>query len=250
MGLPVVLADFAGALPAPGDSVVVDGPEGRHAVASRRTQPGDTVYLTDGEDRRVLATVSAVEGKSSLVAQVRSAELVERPFPHVTVVQALPKSERSELAVDLAVEAGADAIVPWSARNCIAKWTGPKAGKGREKWAATSRETAKQARRSWIPPVAELHSTSQVADLIASADGAMVLHEAATDSFETVLRGFGEPKNLIFIVGPEGGVSDEEIEIFTAAGARPVVLGPTVLRTSAAAAVALGALGPLTGRWA
>ena len=188
MGLPVFLADFGVALPAPGTGITLDGPEAKH-VKVQRLAAGDEVFLVDGSGRRAHARISLADG-SRVTCDVLSANDDDRPTPHVTVVQALPKSDRAELAVDLMTEAGVDAIVPWSARRCVAKWTGPKAAKARDKWAATAREAAKQARRSWIPPVAELHSGKDVAALIEDVVGrggvAAVLHEAEHRPFAEV----------------------------------------------------------------
>lgn len=251
MGLPVFLADFGVALPAPGTGITLDGPEAKH-VKVQRLAAGDEVFLVDGSGRRAHARISLADG-SRVTCDVLSANDDDRPTPHVTVVQALPKSDRAELAVDLMTEAGVDAIVPWSARRCVAKWTGPKAAKARDKWAATAREAAKQARRSWIPPVAELHSGKDVAALIEDVVGrggvAAVLHEAEHRPFAEVAAAAVDAAEIVFVVGPEGGVDDEEIALFRAAGAVPVVLGPTVLRTALAGAAATSALGPLTRRW-
>jgi 16S rRNA (uracil1498-N3)-methyltransferase len=151
------------------------------------------------------------------------------------------------LAVDLLTESGADAIVPWQAARCIARWSGPKADRGVQKWRTVAREAAKQSRRAWVPEVAELASTAEIESLVAAADLAMVLHEAESRPLTDIpLPGAGR---LVLIVGPEGGVSPQEIEAFTRAGAIAVRLGRQVLRTSTAGAVALGALGALTARW-
>ncbi|WP_295626973.1 16S rRNA (uracil(1498)-N(3))-methyltransferase [uncultured Corynebacterium sp.] len=260
MGLPVFVADFGGELPEVGSTIAVEGPEAKH-LKVQRLGPDDELFLVDGGDRRVHARVSLVDGGSRATCEVLSARIDDRPRPHVTIVQALPKSDRAELAVDAMTEAGVDAIVPWSARRCVAKWTGAKADKARDKWAATAREAAKQARRSWIPPVESLHSTKDVVALIEDVVGrggaAAVLHEAEHRPFAEFVAsasatddgdgaGAGE---IVFVVGPEGGVADEEIAAFRDAGATPVVLGPTVLRTALAGAVAVSALGPLTRRW-
>lgn len=253
MGLPVFLADFGGALPAAGVRLRLDGDEGRHAVAVRRIGVGDELLLTDGADRRARVRVAAVEGKSALTAEVISAEDVPRPAPHVTVVQALPKSDRAELAVDLAVEVGADRIVPWAARRCVARWTDAKEAKARAKWAATAREAAKQARRTWVPPVGPLHDHAALLGLVLStvAGGgrAAVLHEAGGRPLRDFAESLGDAGEVLLVVGPEGGLDDAELADLRDAGAEAVILGPTVLRTALAGAAAISALGPLTGRW-
>jgi 16S rRNA (uracil1498-N3)-methyltransferase len=171
--------------------------------------------------------------------------------PAVTVVQALPKSERSELAIELATEAGADAFLAWQAARCVARWDGARVDKGLRRWRAAARSAARQSRRPYIPPVDGVASTAALTRRIREevAGGAMVLalHESAAAALTDV--SLGQADSLMLIVGPEGGIADDEIAALTRAGAVAVRLGPTVLRTSSAAAVALGALGVLTPRW-
>ncbi|WP_354527549.1 16S rRNA (uracil(1498)-N(3))-methyltransferase [Nakamurella sp. UYEF19] len=226
---------------------VLDGPEGRHASVVRRMRIGEAMVLTSGDGRLAVATVTAV-AKGSVQVLVGPVTLVAPPPVIVTLVQALPKGERSELAVDLATEAGVDALVPWAASRCVARWTpAEKAAKGVQRWQTIAREAAKQSRRAVVPAVASMASTADVAGLIAESAGALVLHEAGSVLItDAVLPSAG---NLLLVVGPEGGISPQEIDTFRAAGAQVVRLGPEVLRTSTAAAVALGALGVLSHRW-
>jgi len=230
----------------PSGEYLLDGAEGRHAATVRRTRVGERIVLTDGNGSCCSATVTRVT-RHSLTLTVGAAMPVRRPDLLVTVVQALPKGERSDLAVDLLTEAGADGIVPWQAARCVARWTGDRADRGVGKWRMVAREAAKQSRRAWAPQVHDLATTRGVTERIAAADAALVLHEAESRPLSDVpLPTAGE---LLLIVGPEGGVTPEEIDAFAAADAVPVRLGHQVLRTSTAGAVALGALGVLTGRW-
>jgi 16S rRNA (uracil1498-N3)-methyltransferase len=232
-------------LPAPG-LFTLDGAEGRHASTVRRLRIGEHVVLTDGAGRAASATVVGV-GRGSIDVQVGSPVDVSPVAVRVTVVQALPKGERSDLAVELATEAGVDAIVPWAASRCVALWTGDKADRGRARWRSVATQAAKQSRRATVPPVAALASTSDVVRLIGDSDAALVLHEAGSVPItEVPMPSAG---SLVVIIGPEGGVSPDELTAFQDAGAHVVRLGPEVLRTSTAAAVALGALGVLAGRW-
>ncbi|WP_086825713.1 16S rRNA (uracil(1498)-N(3))-methyltransferase [Allokutzneria sp. NRRL B-24872] len=242
-GLPVFLVD---ALPG-GPAAVLDGPEGRHAATVRRLRAGQRLVLSDGVGGLADCDIERVDG-DSLTLAVRRAWQEPPPAPRVVLAQALIKGDRGELAVELATEAGVDAVLPWRASRCIARWDdGPRGAKALTKWRSTAREAAKQARRSRLPDVGEPVSTKQLAALIGAAAGALVLHESATAPLtEIPLPADGD---LIIVVGPEGGITDDEVAAFTAAGARAVRLGPTVLRASTAAAVALGALGALTGRW-
>ena len=161
-------------------------------------------------------------------------------------MQALPKSERSELAIELATEAGADAFVAWQSQRCVARWDGAaKVDKGLRRWAAVARSAARQSRRAFIPTVDGVLSTAQLAGRIGGLT--LVLHESATVPLADL--GVAQADSVTLIVGPEGGITDEEVATLTEAGAVAVRLGPTVLRTSSAAAVALGAIGVLTRRW-
>ena len=168
------------------------------------------------------------------------------------MVQALPKSDRSELAIESATEAGADTFVAWQAERCVAKWDGAaKIDKGLSRWRAVARSAARQSRRAHVPPVTSALGTADLAAMLKRVvdEGgvALVLHESATGPLAKVA--LEQADSIVLIVGPEGGISDGEIAALIEAGAVAVRLGPTVLRTSTAAAVALGALGVLTPRW-
>ncbi|MBF6236713.1 16S rRNA (uracil(1498)-N(3))-methyltransferase [Nocardia otitidiscaviarum] len=236
-------------VPEPGGTAVLDGPEGRHAATVRRIRVGEPITLSDGHGVLAESEVVAAQ-KDRLELKVLGRRVADPATPQVTVVQALPKSDRSELAVELMTEAGADAIVPWQAARCVSNWEA-KAHKAVEKWRSAAKQAARQSRRAYIPDVADLHRTADVLDLVrtAKAAGAVVaaLHESGTGRFTRLP--FADAPEIVLIVGPEGGLDDTELTALAAAGADTVLLGPTVLRTSTAAAVALGALGALTPRW-
>jgi 16S rRNA (uracil1498-N3)-methyltransferase len=237
---PLFLLD---ALPV-GDHAVLDGPEGRHAATVKRLRAGEAVLLGDGCGVLASGVVAAV-GRDVVELTLTERVVAPPPSPRVVVAQALVKGDRGELAVELATEAGVDALVPWTAARCVARWPGDK---GLARWQRTVREAAKQARRAWVPPVAAPVTTRELAGRVAAADCALVLHEAAARALADVaLPAAGE---ILLAIGPEGGITDDELALLTAAGAQAVRLGPEVLRASTAAAVALGALGVLTGRWA
>ena len=215
------------------------GAEAKHAHV-KRIAPGERIMLIDGQGTTAVTRVTSV-GAGRVDGVVEKLQFVPQPTPRVTVVQAVPKGERAELAVDLAVQAGADAIVPWISHRTIARWPANKQAKQVEKWRAQALASAKQARRAWVPEVREPVTTNQLAELLQERH-ALVLHEDATDSIRDV--DFGE--DVWLIVGPEGGIGDDELEIL---GARPVKLGPEVLRTASAAFAGLCAIGALTSRW-
>jgi 16S rRNA (uracil1498-N3)-methyltransferase len=239
---------YVDALPPLGELAVVDGDEGFHAANVRRIRVGEELDLGDGAGIVAHCVVEDV-AKGRLTAKVLDRQSIPTAAPSVTIVQALPKSDRSELAIELATEAGADAFVAWQAARCVARWESPpKVDKGLRRWAAVARSAARQSRRPYIPSVDGVVSTAELAQRVRDAGAtALVLHESATTGLTELP--VAEADSLLLIVGPEGGIADDEIAALTDAGATAVRLGPTVLRTSTAAAVALGALGALTGRW-
>ncbi len=248
MTAPVFVVDGIGPGDLPGGEYVLDGPEGRHAVSVKRLRPGEDVVLTDGRGHWVEGVVKAAEGKDRLVVMDLET-LREEPAaaPRITVVQALPKGDRGELAVETMTEVGVDAIVPWQAARCVTQWKGERGAKALGKWRATAREAGKQSRRVRFPEVADTATSRRVASLLAEADFAAVLHESG----EEPLAGVELPASgtIVLVVGPEGGVSPEELALFAEAGAKPYRLGPSVLRTSTAGTAATAVLLARTGRW-
>lgn len=224
-----------------GDIVVVTGSEARHAVAVKRITLGESVLVADGRGRAVRgATVAAA--KDRLAVEV--AELLESPArPHrCVVVQALAKGDRSERAVEMMTELGVDEILAWQAARSIVRWQGERAAKSLAKWVATAREATKQSRRYRVPDVGIVR-TQDVVDRIHCADRALILHESAEEWIGQVK--LPERGEVLLIVGPEGGISPEELAQFRDAGAVPVLISDAVLRTSTAGTVALGQLSVL-----
>lgn len=250
---------LAEALPAEGGEFLLAGDEGRHAAAVRRVRVGEELVLSDGAGGFARCTAIAV-GKADVTVRCSQTWTVPPASPRVVLVQALPKSDRSELAVELATEAGIDEIIPWQAARCVSRWDGGGAGgkgsgkgsakaeKGVARWRAVARSAAKQARRAYVPEIHDLVTTRELIPLLTSMDAnVVVLHEGSAVPLGEV--DFSVTGTIVIVVGPEGGISPEELDALVGMGAQPALLGPTVLRTSTAAAVALGALGVMTDRW-
>ena len=214
-----------------GDSVTVEGDEAHHAVVVRRLRVGEALQLSDGAGR--VATAEVVD--------------LAEPQPRITVVQALPKGDRGELAVEVLTEIGVSRIVPWAASRSVAVWKGERAAKSHAKWQATAREAAKQSRRAWHPVVEPLASTDEVAGLVSTVDVAVVLHEDATEPLSALA--LPPDGDLLVVVGPEGGLTGDEVTLFVRSGAVAVRLGAEVLRTSTAGVAATSALLSRTARW-
>lgn len=227
-----------------GDVVSLTGAEAKHAAVVRRLRVGEAVTVGDGAG---VWLTGVAENVSPTLVEVRIEERTDHPAPtpRVVLVQALAKGDRDELAVQAACELGVDEIVPWQASRSISRWEGPKAAKGRERWATIVREAAKQAHRAWVPEVGAPVTTAQLAER-ATTGRVLLLDPTASVRLSTI-----EPdgRDLVLVVGPEGGISDEEIDRLTDAGAERVLLGDTVLRTSTAGPAAIAVLSVVLGRW-
>ncbi|WP_113704025.1 16S rRNA (uracil(1498)-N(3))-methyltransferase [Nonomuraea lactucae] len=241
MSVPVFLSDALD-----GPELVLGGQEGRHAAAVRRLRVGERVDLTDGAGAVAECVVREVL-RDALRLDVTRRYEVAAPQPRIVAVQGLPKGDRGELAVEMMTEAGVDVIVPWAASRSITQWKGDRAAKALGRWRSTAREAGKQARRFHLPEVSEPASTARVEELLAGAALGLVLHEEAAEPLSGVELPAGG--DIVVVVGPEGGVSDDELAGFRAAKAVPVLLGPTVLRTSTAGVAAAAVLLARTGRW-
>lgn len=236
---------------APGGTVRVEGDEAHHAVVVRRMRVGERLTLCDGAGRTATAEVAAT-GKRWFEARVETVDDRPEPAPRVTVVQALPKGDRGELAVEVLTEVGVARIVPWAAERSVAVWKGERAAKAHAKWAATAREAAKQSRRAHHPVVEPLATTDALLATVRSQVEAgglvVVLHEEDGAPLATVPVGADTPE-LLVVVGPEGGLTSEEIDALVTAGAMTVRLGEEVLRTSTAGLAAVSGLLARTTRW-
>lgn len=228
----------------PGGTVTLSGDEARHAVTVARVRVGERIAIGDGGGTLLHGVVSST-GARELELTVDEVVTEEPPSPSITLVQALAKGDRDELAVQAATELGVDAIVPWAASRSISRWEGTKAEKGRLRWASIVREAVKQSIRARVPMVAPVTTTAQLAERLAGQR--MLLLEPTATATLTDIRADG--RDLALVVGPEGGIAPEEAERLIAAGAEPVRLGASVLRTSTAGPAAIAVLNAALGRW-
>lgn len=222
-----------------GDTVLLSGDEGRHAAVVARMRVGESVTVGDGAGRVARAEATAVSKDAVQLRVVHVAE-VAAPTPAVTLVQALAKGGRDELAVQAAAELGVAAVAPWSAARSVTRWSGDRVARGEARWASILREAGKQAMRPWQPQALPLMDTAQVAALAAVRLVVVLEPDASRRLVDAVPAQLTD--DLVLVVGPEGGIAPEELALLQAAGAVSARLGPTVLRTSTAAPAALAAL--------
>ncbi|MEY4424264.1 MAG: hypothetical protein RLZZ258_1367 [Actinomycetota bacterium] len=240
---PLFKGNVAGAVA--GAEIALAGSEGKHAVAVRRMRVGEGIQLTDGLGKRVRGNVSAVE-QNSLMIRVTDVIDEAEPSAKLTLIQALAKGDRDELAVQAATELGAWQIIPWQAERSISRWDGPKISKGVDRWQVIVAEAAKQSLRVFEPKVQMPVSTKQICELVKDFDLVLVLDP-------TSAAGLGSQdfaaQNIAIVVGPEGGISDHELQLLADAGARLVNLGAPILRTSTAGVAAISVILAKLGYW-
>lgn len=221
----------------PGAQVTLDGSEGRHAATVSRVRPGESLLVGNGRGLMVTGTVSE-SSKDVVRFTVDTVKHVAQNTPQITLVQALAKTDRDERAVETSTELGIDVVVAWAADRSISKWEGPKVDKGLTRWSAIAREATKQSIRPYLPIVDTHVTTSQ---LIKKLEGQhiIVLDPTGDDSLGSLEL---DGRNIVLVVGPEGGITPSEISRFTEAGAQIVTMGTNILRTSTAGPAALAIL--------
>ena len=231
----------AGALDAASDGsrLRLEGSEGRHAAVVRRIQAGEEVDLVDGSGRRATSEVLAA-GHDGLEVTVLAVTQEPEPQPRFVLVQALAKGDRDDQAIEAATELGVDAIIPWQSQRSIVQWRGERGRRSHAKWADQVRAAAKQSRRARFPAVEQPVDLGALTRRVQEATVAYVLHEEAT----LPLAGADLPAQgeVLVVVGPEGGISPDELDALREAGAQTVRLGHTVLRSSSAGPAALAVL--------
>lgn len=241
-----------------GSTLVLRGDEARHAATVRRTGVGEQIDVVNGRGLRATIEVTNI-AKNELSGTVLGVTDEPEHALQLTLVQALAKGGRDEQAVETATEFGVDEVIPWQSARTVVRWNdAAKAAKGRARWNATALAAAKQARRSWVPAVAEGVSTKQlcawIQDEVAGGTRVFVCHETAQTRLIDVLGATspqphqpGETGRIGVVVGPEGGITDDELELFTQSGAETVLLGEHVLRSATAGPWAIAVIRALLG---
>jgi 16S rRNA (uracil1498-N3)-methyltransferase len=213
--------------------------DANHAIRVLRMQEGAEFMLSDGKGAWSQVVATEVK-KKSMQVQILDSGFQDPLATTITVVQAIPKGDRAKEAIELLTEAGVDRIVPWLSTRSI--------GKGSEKFAVTAREASKQSRRIRIPEVTDMATTAQICEAIKISDLAIAFHESATTKLSDQVSSHNV-EHLLIIIGPEGGLTDEEIDAFTQAGAKVALMGRPILRSAHAGIAAVSAVSALLKVW-
>lgn len=222
-----------------GQSYEFNNEDANHAIRVLRMGAGDVFMLADGTGSWSQVKAFAIK-KKSMEVEVIATGFQEALETTITVVQALPKSDRAKEAIELLTEAGVDRIVPWAATRSI--------GKMSDKFAVTAREASKQSRRLRIPEVTQIATTEQICEAIKLSDLAIVFHESSDTKLSDCVSSHNVA-HLLIIIGPEGGMTSTELEAFKAAGAKVALMGRPILRSAHAGIAAVAAVCALLKVW-
>ena len=231
----------------PGSVITLSGSEAKHAVSAMRMHAGESIDIVNGQGLRVSGVVAVGSDPRELRVEVIACVVEEIGLPSITVVQAIPKGDRAELAVSMLTEVGVERIIPWESEHCVVQWRGDRADKGVAKWRGTAREAAKQARRSTIPEITDRVSTSELIEMVKAgvAEGCVVW--VLDETGEGIPNLDPQSTAVWLVVGPEGGLSSEERAALSECGAQRVRCGRSVLRASTAGVVGVSVVNTLTG---
>ncbi len=229
-----------------GSTFVLGGPEAKHAVGVRRMLPGEAIAISDGFGLKIRGIVSNVS-KDTLDVSVQSIDTVPAPAVQLHLVQALAKGDRDELAIQACTELGVSGVIPWQADRSISIWKDDKKIKGRTRWQTIVSEAAKQSLRAKVPAVEEVQNSHELVAKLSAFDSVLVLDPQAKTSISQI--SIPSSGSVAILVGPEGGISESELEAFSLAGFTSVRLGAGVLRTSTAGMAAVSYLQAKLGDW-
>jgi 16S rRNA (uracil1498-N3)-methyltransferase len=215
-------------------------------MSVRRLQVGEAIAVSDGQGNKARGKVSQLS-KDFLELEVESLVKIERPTPKLVLVQALAKGDRDEMAVQACTELGIQTVIPWQSERSISIWKPEKQDKHRVRWQTIATEAAKQSLRPFIPAVEQVLGTRELAERLKQFDLTLVLDPTST----TALTGISVAghQSIAIVVGPEGGISPEELEVFRSAGLSLVGLGSGILRTSTAGVAVVSYLQATLGNW-
>lgn len=215
----------------------LDGDNAHHADRVLRMKAGESLLVSDGAGNWAKCEITAIT-KKDVELKIIESGFEESSSPKISVLQAIPKNDRARETVELLTAAGVSNIYPWQAQRAI--------GKESDKWRVAAIEASKQSRRFYIPQVTTKLDTSSALELFKKYDQVLVCHESAITKLSEVLK---PALNTLIVIGPEGGITDEELSVFESAGAKVIKLGRPVLRSAHAGIAAISAVSALMQVW-
>lgn len=218
------------------DCISITGADVNHIKNVLRMKIGETVLVSDGNDREYTCTLQDISDEE-VIAKIEDVDGPTRELPiKVTLFQALPKGDKMETIIQKMVELGAYEIVPVSTKRCIVKLDDKKAAAKVKRWNAIAESAAKQSKRGIIPQVTMPMSYKNGLKKAEEMDMVLIPYENAENMTHTreVISRIKEGMNVGIFVGPEGGFATEEVEEAINSGAFDITLGRRILRTETA----------------
>lgn len=210
-----------------------------HALRVLRIRTGESVSIVDPTGGGIVLSVRGIDD-AGLVGTVLGA--LEPPtLPRVTLIQGVAKGDSTDLVVRMAVEIGVERVIPVLFERSVVALKGDRATKRGERWRAVAAAAAKQSDRYSVPLVDDPQTLAQVLPELDAFDRVLVAwEESEGGSISSALSDLDREANtsVAIVVGPEGGLTSDEVESLRSLGARIVSLGATVLRSETAGAVA------------
>ena len=223
------------------------GEDARHIAGSLRMQPGERLTLSDGAGLTLHCEIESVE-KTAVTVRVCGREpCASESSCAVTLFQCLPKGDKMDGIVQKSVELGAVRIVPVLSSRCVSRPEGAALEKKRRRWQQIALEAAKQSGRGMVPEVAPVCRWEQAVAMLSSLQHKLLLYEEQRGSALAQVPASAVEVGLL--VGPEGGISPQEVDCCRKAGILCVGLGPRILRTETAGPAAIAVLQYLTGNF-
>lgn len=221
-----------------GNSALITGEDVKHISKVLRMAPGDKVMLCDGEGYQYLAEINQITKDDVRLEILSSERCAAEPMQRITLYQGLPKGDKMELIVQKCVELGISEIVPVAAERSIVRIKPGEFGGKRTRYQRVAYEAAKQCGRGIIPEIADL-TTFKAADM-GHHDLIIIAYEDEKgNTLKSLLRANMQTKDIAIVIGPEGGLESNEVELLTQKGGKAVTLGPRILRTETAGMAAL-----------
>ena len=226
-----------------GQRQVLENEEAHHAIKVLRLNTGEVIKISDGVGNWVSGPIVEI-AKKELFISIAERGQIQAAKPELVLVQAITKSDRNKEMLELAVEAGVDRIIPWQSERSISKWQSD----SEQKWQVGIKQSCKQARQVKLPQLMQVMSTSEVIKSIGEGGFGIVFHEEASTKFSDLTIPNSQ-SSVYLVIGPEGGISEQELLSFQNNGSNVVRLGDTVLRSAHAGFAALSAVQTKLGRW-
>jgi len=210
-------------------------------------KPGEKVFCSHPDGRTAACMILGVKDISvELLVDEWLTQSAELPV-HVTIAQGLPKGDKFELILQKGTELGASAFLPFQADRSVAIWDEKKFAKKQPRFDKIVKEASEQSHRNKVPEIFPVISSNALAEQSKTFDCAVFAYEEearteAHHSLAKILHEIRPGMRLLVCIGPEGGFSEREAELFKAAGIKPARLGPRILRTETASLYALASI--------